>query len=96
MLPSNTRILILKWTIPSVTLGNAQIFEYEDTDPEVSVIFSCLDVGEYRVNVTNYGDENVIGSDDAIVFNVTELPGTITASDMTRGYNSGMDFMATG
>ena len=47
-------------------------FEYEDTDPEVSVIFSCLDVGEYRVNVTNYGDENVIGSDDAIVFNVTE------------------------
>ena len=70
-------------------------FEYEDTDPEMSVIFSGLDVGEYRVNVTNYGDENVIGSEDAIDFNVTELPGSITASDMTRGYNSGMDFMAT-
>jgi hypothetical protein len=70
-------------------------FEYEDTDLEMSVIFSGLDVGEYRVNVTNYGDENVIGSEDAIDFNVTELPGSITASDMTRGYNSGMDFMAT-
>ena len=70
-------------------------FEYDDKDPEMSVIFSGLDVGEYRVNITNFGDENVIGSEDTIGFNVTELPGTIVASNMTRGYNSGMDFNVT-
>ena len=75
------------------TVMNAT-FEYEDKNPEMSVIFSGLDVGEYAVIVYNNGDENVEGFVNAIDFNVTELQGSIVASDMTRVYNSGMDFTA--
>ena len=80
---------------PNGTVVMNDTFEYEDKNPEMSVIFSGLDVGAYRVNITNYGDENVIGSENTIDFNVTELQGSIVASDLTRVYNSGMDFTAT-
>ena len=69
-------------------------FKYTDQRKDMSVIFADLPVGEYMVYIVNLGDENVIGSDSHMYFNVTELPGSIVASDLTRVYNSGMDFTA--
>lgn len=67
-------------------------FEYSDKRSDMSVIVEDLEVGEYVVNIENYGDDNVIGSSSSMFFNVTELPGSIIASNLTRGYNSGIDF----
>ena len=69
-------------------------FEYTDQRKDMSVIFSDLPVGKYMVYIVNLGDENVIRSDSQMYFNITELPGSIVASDLTRGYNSGLDFTA--
>lgn len=60
-------------------------FEYDDKSPEMSVIFSGLAVGEYRVNVTNYGDDSVIGNSSYTEFNVTKATPQIVVdtSDVT-------------
>ncbi len=69
-------------------------FEYTDSRKDMSVIFADIPVGEYVVYIENLGSENVYGSDSFMLFNVTELPGSIVASDLTRRYNSGLDFTA--
>ena len=60
-------------------------FEYDDKSPEMSVIFSGLAVGEYRVNVTNYGSDSVIGNSSYMEFNVTKATPQIVVdtSDVT-------------
>ncbi len=42
-------------------------FEYEDKDPEMSVILSDLDAGEYNVVIENFGDDvNIYGNSSSM------------------------------
>ena len=61
-------------------------FEYEDQDPEMSVILSGLDAGNYRVIIENLGDdENIYANSSFADFNVTKATPTInvTAKNVT-------------
>ena len=48
-------------------------FTYEGGEQEMSIILADFDVGEYIVNITGMGDDNIIGTGDSTTFEVIDF-----------------------
>ena len=95
----NTGMPVLNFRLPTDAGGNVTVYVNGKESQVVNlvngsavIVVSGLIIGNNNVTVAYSGDDNYGPVNKSVVIN---RKSTIVASDMTRGYNSGLDYTAT-